>query len=253
MNKKIVSVFIFSILCALAGCTTLRSNDINTNPSISESAVRQEVIFKTYALQSMQAPQFNEDHIAIRTIDFDEMLFTLYQLSDEDSHYYLYVTIGETNYDLGVVGNHNTNVDVICDSAVQKTLISSMHTIYKLQREEEFDIVTTTYFAIDNNTPVLLYSIPGFGKQCDIDNDGQIETIANSGLSTSPNYLLYEWDIDANEIHIADLRKQLSCDVLVFDDAELCFIAAEKMGNEWHRTTYEYQEPYLDEKQDSVE
>lgn len=245
-EKKARIIFSFCYPLFINRMLHFKSRSNKHRPFTSSSSVQQEVTFETNKLQSVQAPVFEKEHIVVKLIDYDEMHFTLYQLTSDDNYYYLYITVAGTNYDLGIIGNRNTNIDIIGNSIVQKTLIPSTDTIYELRREEEFDIITTTYFAIRESTPILLYSIPGTGKQYDVDEDGQLETVANGGMSTSPNHLLYEWNIDANEIYIADLRQQLSCDTLVFNDAEWCFVAEKKIGNEWYSGSYKYYGTYLE-------
>lgn len=240
MKRGLLFGFLFLILCLLVGHYTLNPPETNTGSTASNRSARQEVAFETEQLQSAPAPVFEKEHTEVTSIAYDGMQFTLYQLTG-DEHYYLYMTLAGTNYDLGLVGTRNSNM-----SMVQKTSISAAEAVYALRREEGFDILTTTYFTIRENTPILLYSLPGTGRQCDVDEDGQVETISNGGLSTSPNYLLYEWKVDAGEVCVADLREQLSCDTLVFDDADGCFAADKKIGSEWFCSKYQYDGTHLE-------
>ena len=239
MKRGLLSGSLLLILCLLVGHCTLNPPETNTESTASSRSARQEVAFETEQLQSAPAPVFEKEHTEVTSIAYDGMQFTLYQLTG-DEHYYLYMTLAGTNYDLGLVGTRDSNIDRMRESMVQKTSISAAEAIYALRREEAFETLTTTYFTIRENTPVLLYSLPGTGRQCDVDEDGQVETISNGGLSTSPNYLLYEWNVDAGAVCVADLREQLSCDTLVFDDADRCFAADKKIGSEWICSKYQY-------------
>ena len=239
MKRGLLSGSLLLILCLLVGHCTLTPPETNTESTASSRSARQEVAFETEQLQSAPAPVFEKEHTEVTFIAYDGMQFTLYQLTG-DEHYYLYMTLAGTNYDLGLVGTRDSNIDRMRESMVQKTSISAAEAIYALRREEAFETLTTTYFTIREDTPVLLYSLPGTGRQCDVDEDGQVETISNGGLSTSPNYLLYEWNVDAGEVCVADLREQLSCDTLVFDDADRCFAADKKIGSEWICSKYQY-------------
>ena len=42
----------------------------------------------------------------------------------------------------------------------------------------------------------------------------------------SVNYRIYEWDIDAGEVHVADVIEQLDCVQFWYDSAKECFLAA---------------------------
>lgn len=245
MKRGLLFGFLFLIFCLLVGRYTLNPPETNTESTVSNRSARQEVAFETEQLQSVPAPVFEKEHMEVTSIAYDGMQFTLYQLTGDD-RYYLYMTLAGTNYDLGLVGTSNSNLDRMGEAMVQKTSISAAEEIYALRREEAFEILTTTYFTIRENTPILLYSLPGTGRQCDVDEDGQEETISNGGLSTSPNYLLYEWKVDAGEVCVADLREQLSCDTLIFDDADGCFAADKKIGSEWVRSKYQYDGTYLE-------
>lgn len=244
------AVIILAILCGLTGCSKKAPSATDTGQPAPSSSAQYEINFETNPLQFIQAPLFDKDHTEIKTIDCDGLLFTIYQLPDDSYYFYLYVTVAGINYDLGVIGSGGPDIDS-CHSIfaplIQKISISATDTIYEVIRGENFDVITTTYFSIDNDIPILLYSIPGIGEQYDIDQDGQVETIANGGLSTSPNYLLYEWALDAGEIHIADLRTQLSCDTVVFDDAALSFDAGKRIDAEWYHDYYKYVGGYLEE------
>lgn len=245
MKRGLLFGFLFLILCLLVGHYTVNPPETHTESTASNRSARQEVAFETEQLQSAPAPIFEKEHTEVTVIAYDGMQFTLYQLTGDD-HYYLYMTLAGTNYDLGLVGNINSNLGRMCESMVQKTSISAAEAIYALRREESFDILTTTYFTIRENTPILLYSLPGNGRQFDVDEDGQVETISNGGLSTSPNYLLYEWKVDVGEVCVADLREQLSCDTLVFYDEGGYFSADKKIGSEWIRSKYQYDGTYLE-------
>ena len=244
------AVIILAILCGLTGCSKKEPSATDTGQHIPSGSAQYEILFETKPLQFTYAPLFDKDYTAIKTIDCDGLLFTIYQLPDDSYYFYLYVTVAGINYDLGVIGSGGSDIDSchsIFDPLIQKTSISATDTIYEVIRGENFDVVTTTYFSIDNDIPILLYSIPGIGEQYDIDQDGQVETIANGSLSTSPNYLIYEWALDAGEIHTADLRKQLSCDTVVFDDAALSFDAGKRIDAEWYHDYYKYVGGYLEE------
>lgn len=245
MKRGLLFGSLFLILCLLAGHYTSNPLEINTESTASNRSARQKVDFETEQLQSVPAPVFEKEHMEGTSVAYDGMQFTLYQLTGDD-HHYLYMTLAGTNYDLGLVGTSNSNLDRMREAMVQKTSISAAEAIYALRREEAFDVLTTTYFTIQENTPILLYSLPGTGRQCDVDDDGQMETISNGGLSTSPNYLLYEWKVDAGEVCVADLREQLSCDTLVFDEADGCFAADKKIDREWVRSKYQYDGTYLE-------
>ena len=245
MKRSLLFGFLFLILCLLVGHYILNSPETNTESTASNRSARQEVAFKTEQLQSAPAPVFEKEHTKVTSIAYDGMQLTLYQLPGDDN-YYLYMTLAGTNYDLGIVGTRDSNIDRMRESMVQKTSISAAEAVYALRREESFDILTTTYFTIRENTPILLYSLPGTGNQYDVDEDGEVETISNGGLSTSPNYLLYEWKVDAGEVCVADLREQLSCDTLVFHGEDGCFAADKKIGSEWFSSKYQYDGAYLE-------
>ena len=205
-----------------------------------------EIAFRAEALQTKEVPLCNGEHGSDRAFEYDQMHCALYQIPGS-SDWFLCITLDGISYDMGLVGNLNTDIDRLIGSLIEKTSISQETAVYRLLREESFNVITTTYFAADN-TLVPLYTVPGPGMQYDIDLDGQEETVANGGASTMPNYLLYEWEITDGQVRIADLKAQLSCDTLVLDDTQLCFIAGTKTDGKWQDTVYEYRGTQLTKK-----
>ncbi len=44
---------------------------------------------------------------------------------------------------------------------------------------------------IVNNIPYILFETPGWSEEHDLDDDGILETVANIGTTTWPDYLIY--------------------------------------------------------------
>ena len=44
---------------------------------------------------------------------------------------------------------------------------------------------------IVNNIPYILFETPGWSEEYDLDDDGILETVANIGTTTWPDYLIY--------------------------------------------------------------
>lgn len=206
-----------------------------------------EVVFKKDTLEFTYAPVFEKDCTIIKTFSTLNMDVTIYQLPD-DSNYYLHLTLAGINYDMGLIGYLGTTIETFADSIIQESRITAPYPIYILNRNDSFDILTATYFTIQENVPVLLYTIPGKGaEEYDVDQDGQMETITNGGLSTSINYWLYEWDIASGVVWIADFREQLSCDIVAFDVMQDVFIACRREDNGWREISYCYKDRKLEE------
>ncbi len=203
----------------------------------------QRIAFVQEPLSAAPASLLEEAVVGFKTFEHDGMQFQLYQPEEENIYYHLAVTVAGKNYDLGRVGYGNP--DLIGNSIVQTTGISAAESIYALIQREDIELTRTTYFAIRDQVPVLLCSIPGIGKQVDVDGDGQAETIANCGLSTWPNEMLYEWQIDENELCCADLRQQLGSDTAIFDDENMCFLAGRNTDSGWHYDRYQYRGAFL--------
>ena len=245
-KKRPPAILLVLMLAITLGCGGLVawSEPGWTDEVEEDHTLRQEVIVEQTQLQAVPAPLLEKVPAAIKTLEYDGMWFMLHQPADEDIYYHLAVTVAGKDYDLGRVGYGS--LDMIGNSLIQRTGISAADTIYALIRQEDLDLTQTTYFAIRDQVPVLLCSIPGIGRQVDVDGDGQVETISNCGLPTWPNQILYEWQMDENEFYCADLRQQLGSDTIVFDDEEMCFLAGKKADSGWQYDRYQYQGAWLE-------
>ena len=96
-----------------------------------------EIAFRIEALQREEAPVCAGEHGAVRTFEYDQMHCALYQHPDS-SDWFLCVTVDGIPYDMGLVGNLNSDVDRLVGSLIEKTSISQDTTVYRLRREESF-------------------------------------------------------------------------------------------------------------------
>ena len=94
------AVIILAILCGLTGCSKKEPSATDTGQHIPSGSAQYEILFETKPLQFTYAPLFDKDYTAIKTIDCDGLLFTIYQLPDDSYYFYLYVTVAVINYDL---------------------------------------------------------------------------------------------------------------------------------------------------------
>ena len=124
--------------------------------------------------------------------------------------------------------------------------------VYKLVRSM-YMLSTTTYFTIQDHAPILLYSIEMAttpGEEYDLDLDEHAETISNHGGTTSANFWIFDWDINAGEVRIADLKEQLDCRQFEYDPETGCLLAVTNdrspLGRwEWTNHPYLYREGKL--------
>ena len=180
-----------------------------------EKLVAHEITFVTEPLRNDPLPVFDQKHTVVDSGICGDIGFTIYQLKGDPS-YYLYITVNGVNYDLGAVdagGAPIQDIEHFKSYILQRTEISEDIAIYKL-RSSYYRLLTTVYFSIRNDVPVVLCSIDdvvGSGEECDLDWDGRMETVCAHGGSTNFDCWIYEWDVDSGKVHIASVNELLCC------------------------------------------
>lgn len=199
----------------------------NQRPAEYTPIKQLDVAFTVEKFRNEPFPVFDRQHTVVYTDTLDDFTYTIYQVKG-DKQYYLYITVGGVDYDLGIVSADSWHdMDRFKTSRLHTTKISSQMSVYKLVRSM-YMLSTTTYFTIQDHVPVLLYSIEMAttpGEEYNLDLDENAETISNHGGTTSANFWIFDWDINSGEVRIADLREQLDCIQFEYDPETGCLLA----------------------------
>jgi len=97
------------------------------------------------------------------------------------------------------------------------TDIDSETPVYQQVRIYGLTALETSYITIRNNVPYLIYNMPGTGSQYDLDDDGDAETVSNTGTSLFPEDFIYEWDVQNGTVSLLPLTEALGCDIASYD------------------------------------
>jgi len=206
----------------------LKGYNANSGYNVRKNAV--ELQFKTEALAYKKLPVLDETQVSEVLKERTENGITqaLYRKEGDDWQYYSYLTIGGVNYDLGYMGYGMVDDSTLGRWGIEKTQISEDIPVYMFVRLNGADYVSSAYLTVMDSVPYLLYEFDGWGIQYDIDKDGEIETTANAGVSTSPYYILYEWDINNKSIRYARLTEALNCDTVAYLSDKNLFYASSR-------------------------
>ena len=136
---------------------------------------------------------------------------------DEDRGYYSYIVIGGVKYDLGWVSYEGSDKDYLLRVYGIKSADIRLDTpVYKVQRLYGLAAPTTSYLTIENGIPYIIFDTPDWSAEYDLDGDGVLETVANAGTGTSPDYVIYEWSPSDKTIRYVRLTDALDCDIVTY-------------------------------------
>ncbi|SCY89506.1 hypothetical protein [Alkaliphilus peptidifermentans] len=168
-----------------------------------------------------------------------QVLYTA--ITDNDNQVYSYIRIDNSYYDLGQVSYTATYLE---DYFLHPTDIAGESTIYKWSELHGANYTLSKYITIKNGIPYLIRSIDGHTFEQDIDNNGNIETVASHG--TAVETIIYEWDIANKSISFANLNHGLNSPSVVFLDEKNLFEAAiQNSKGKYKSVLYKYDEGML--------
>lgn len=166
-----------------------------------------------------------------------------YQKKDlrNEEYIYGYLVIEDSYYDLGQV--HYDPLLFHSSSILSETNISK-DTIYKWTAFLGANYSKSNYFQIKDKIPYIIMDIDGNTFEADLDQDGQIETIASHG--TAAETVLYRWVTDKQHIEYVNLNDRLNSPSVVFVNERNLFEAAvQDNKDQYINKRYRYQEGAL--------
>jgi hypothetical protein len=139
-----------------------------------------------------------------------------YEDSEVGNEFYSYLSIRGIKYDLGYAG-YDADGGGYHSMLCTLTDIDSETPVYQQVRIYGLTALETSYITIRNNVPYLIYNMPGTGSQYDLDDDGDAETVSNTGTSLFPEDFIYEWDVQNGTVSLLPLTEALGCDIASYD------------------------------------
>lgn len=162
---------------------------------------------------------------------------------------YSYVLIGGVKYDLGWVSYEGVDKDYLLKAYGIKSADIKWDTpVYKLNRLYGLVAPTTSYLTIENGIPYIIFDTSDWGKECDLDGDGVLEMVANTGVGTAPDYVIYEWSLSDKTVRYVRLTDVLNCDIAAYLDDKNLFSASsydENAGKYGTESLYQYKDGKL--------
>lgn len=216
------------------------SNEDSGTPEFPE-ATKLPLQFHTETLTNTPLTLQNEekDLTILATFDIGDILQTFFT-DDEDQEFltHSYITINQTKYYLG---HTLERYDSASDITLQLSPIALDDTleIYQWKEIVGANYIRTMFLTIDGEVPVVIAEIAGWAFHADIDNNGNLETVATVG--TVPDTTIYIWDFDEKQLLAANVNESTQTEAVTFDADRHIFT----LYNTGTQSTYKYENGLL--------